>query len=94
MSNAAAISAMAATAVIQATRALGVIVRVAPESFMSIVQRQENPLVVHARGGLLTPNHQYLTSYKGLAFFTKSSTELQLPFGAEVILAKSIWIPS
>jgi len=84
----------AAAAVIQATRALGVIVQVAPESFMDIVRRQENPLVVHAKGGVFTPNYQYLTSYKGLAFFTKSPTELGMPFGVEVIPAKSIWIPS
>jgi hypothetical protein len=33
------------------------------------------------------------TSYKGLAFFTKSNTPLDLPAGAEVVTADRIWIP-
>jgi hypothetical protein len=32
-------------------------------------------------------------SYKGLAFFSKSSTPLQLPANAEVVTAGRIWIP-
>jgi hypothetical protein len=86
-------AAAAAAAMAQATKASGVIVNVAPEGFMTIVRRQEKPLVVHAKGGLLKANYQYLTSYKGLAFFTKSPTELELPFGVEFILTKSIWVP-
>ena len=37
--------------------------------------------------------HEYLSSYKGLAFFTKSPTELMLPGSAELIRAGKIWIP-
>ena len=91
--NAATTGAAAAAAMIQAVKASGVIVNVDPESFMTIVRRQEKPLVVHAKGGLFKPNDQYLTSYKGLAFFTKSPTELEMPFGVEFIAAKSIWVP-
>ncbi len=36
---------------------------------------------------------QYLLSYKGLAFFTKTPEPLDLPGAAEVIAAQSIWIP-
>lgn len=32
-------------------------------------------------------------NYKGLAFFTKASEELEMPFGVEFILARRIWIP-
>ena len=91
--NAATTGAAAAAAMIQATKASGVIVRVDPESFMTIVRRQEKPLVVHAKGGTFKANYQYLTSYKGLAFFTKASAELEMPFGVEFIIAKRIWIP-
>lgn len=35
----------------------------------------------------------YLTSYKGLAFFTKSSTPLNLSGDIELVLAQKIWIP-
>ena len=37
--------------------------------------------------------YQYLTSYRGLAFFTKSPMALVLPGRAEIITAKSISIP-
>ncbi len=87
----AAAAAMAAIA--NAVKASGVIVRVTPENFAAILKRIESPLVVHATGGVFTTNYQYLTSYKGLAFYTKSNAPLALPFGAEVMTAKSIWVP-
>ena len=89
---AAAAGAIAA-AIANAVKASGVIVRVTPENFAAILRRVENPLVVHATGGVFKTNYQYLTSYKGLAFYTKSNEPLALPFGAEVMTAKSIWVP-
>ncbi len=87
-------SAGAAAAVIaQAIRAMGVIVRVEPNEFERILARQEGPLVVTAQGGVFSTNYQYLTSYKGLAFFAQSATPLSLPSNAEVIVANKIWIP-
>lgn len=86
-------AAAAAAALAQATRASGVIVSVEPEDFLNILAQQEAALVVHATGGFFTPNYQYLTSYKGLAFFTKSRTPLELPWGTELVQAKKIWIP-
>ena len=38
--------------------------------------------MVIAQGGVFSTNFQYLMSYKGLAFCTKSSTPLDLPAGA------------
>lgn len=97
MSNGAAAgggaAAAAAAAIAQAIKASGAIVRVAPEEFLKIVSRQESPLVVTAEGGFIGTNHQYLASYKGLAFFTKSSDPLNLPSDAELIVSKKIWIP-
>jgi hypothetical protein len=85
--------AAAAAAIAQATKASGVIVRLEPNEFIQILLRQDAPLVVTAQGGLFATNYQYLTSYKGLAFFTKSATPLPLPSGAEIVVAGKIWIP-
>jgi hypothetical protein len=91
--GAAAAGAGAAAATAQAIKASGVIVRVEPGDFLGILRRQPGALVVHATGGFLSTNYQYLTSYKGLAFFTKSSAPLDLPSGTELVQAKAIWIP-
>lgn len=85
--------AAAAAAIADAIKASGVLVRVQPVAFSNILARQEAPLVVTAQGGFLTTNYQYLTSYKGLAFFTKSAHPLELPFETEVVAAKRIYIP-
>jgi len=90
--NASTTAAMAA-AIAQAIKASGVIVHVKERDFMSILARAEEPLVVCAQGGLFSTNYQYLTSYKGLAFFTKSGSPLPLPATAELVTAARIWIP-
>ncbi len=83
----------AAAAAIEAIRSNGVIVRVEPANFADILARSPAPLIVHATGGLISTNYQYLTSYKGLAFFTKSPTPLALPPSAEIVNAKAIYLP-
>ena len=55
--------------------------------------RMQDPLVVIAQGGMFSVNYQYLMSYKGLAFYTKSDTPMDLPAGAEVVMSERIWIP-
>jgi len=83
----------AAAAIANAIKASGVVVRVEPEAFANILQKIERPLIVYSQGGVFSTNHQYLTSYKGLAFFTKSREQIDLPGGAEVIIANKIWTP-
>jgi len=82
-----------AAAIAQAIKASGVIVRVEPAEFLKILVRQDEPLIVQARGGFFRSSWRYLTSYKGLAFFTKSAEQLLLPSRAQVVEAASIWIP-
>jgi len=94
MTNGAAGAAAAAAAIAQATKASGAIVRVEPTDFMTILSRTEKPLVVMAQGGIVTRNHQYLTSYKGFVFFTKSDSPLQFSSKVEIVAAKKIWIPT
>jgi hypothetical protein len=86
-------AAAAAAAIAEAIKASGVLVRVAPGEFSKILSRTKDPLVVTAQGGVFSTNYQYLVSYKGLAFFTKSRTPVALPSGCEVVAAKGINIP-
>ena len=82
-----------AAMVAQATKASGTIVRVDNGNFMLILKHAESPLVVVAKGGVFHKHFRYLTSYKGLAFFTKSDLQLVLPRHVETIAAEKIWIP-
>ena len=85
--------AAAAQAIAQAVRAMGAIVQVEPQEFEKILQRSEAPLVVCAKAGMFGTKFQYLSSHKGLIFYTKTETPVQLPDEAEVVPAKRIWIP-
>ncbi|MBZ5551457.1 MAG: hypothetical protein LAO21_01965 [Acidobacteriia bacterium] len=92
MSSAGAVVA-AQAAIAQAIRASGAIVRVEPSDFTTIIWKTENPLIVAAEGGFLKTSFQYLSAYKGLIFYTKSSIPLELGNRCELIKARSIWIP-
>jgi ABC-type hemin transport system substrate-binding protein len=91
--GAAAGAAAAEAARAKAIKASGTIVRVEPSQFEAILAKQPDLLVVTAEGGVFSTNYQYLTSYKGLAFFCKSDAPLKLPETIEVIAAEKIWIP-
>jgi hypothetical protein len=93
MAGASAGAGAAAAAVAQAIKASGVFVSVEPSDFAAILAQSEAPLVVIAKGGLFQPDLQYLTSYKGLAFYAQSNTEIPLPADAQVIRARKMWIP-
>ena len=90
---AASSGAAAQAAIANAIKASGAIVSVEPGAFLQILGRQKAPLVVRAQGGFFSTNYQYLTSYKGLTFHTKSPTELTLPADSEIVRAGKIWIP-
>jgi len=79
---------------LSAVKASGAIVRVEPNDFLAILNRQTSPLVIHALRGVVVTKHRYLTSYKGLMFFTQSPGSLQLPSDAEMIEATKIWMPA
>ena len=76
-----------------AIKASGVLVRMESADFLTILHRQEMPLVVVAESRFFSTTYHYLTSYGGLAFFTKSKTPLDLPADTEIISAKKILIP-
>lgn len=83
----------AAAAIRKAIKASGVVVHVEPEEFNNILRKMDQPLIVYSPPRLLMRWHQYLTSYKGLAFFTRSAEQIDLPRNLEVIIAKSLWMP-
>ena len=83
----------AAAATAQAIKASGAIVRVEPLDFMALLERAENPLLVYSESRFFSTSYQYLMGYKGLVFYTKSRTPLDLPRNIEVVTAKKIWIP-
>ena len=89
----AAAGAIVAASIGNAIKANGVLVTVTPELFSLILSQTLQPLVVMSQSGFFSPSYKYLTSYKGLAFYTKSQQPLMLPTGAELINAKSISIP-
>jgi hypothetical protein len=91
MTNGAAGAAVIA-AIANASKAIGTVIVVEPEEFLNILERTENPLVVCSPASLLS-KYKYLTSYKGLAFFTKSKEALMVPSSAEVITARKIEVP-
>lgn len=86
--------AAAAAAIAQAIKASGAIVRVAPEDFSRIVDKVDKPLVVMSVGRFLGTRYNYLTSYKGLIFYTKSTEQLLLKGSTEFVIARSIYIPT
>ena len=90
--GAGAAAGAAAAAVAQAIKASGAIVRIYPQDFLAILSRNTGGLVVQSHGGILSSKFQYLTSYKGLVFYTESQTMLPLPNGIELIAADKIWI--
>ncbi len=83
----------AETATANAIKASGAIVHVEPQDFEAILSKSEAPLVVRAEGGFLSRKYSYLTSYKGLIFYTKTPIPVRLPIKAELIAARKIWTP-
>lgn len=90
-----AAAAAGQAAIANAIKASGAIVQVEPDGFMYIVSRVDTPLIVMKEGGtgFFSGKNQYLTSYKGLVFHTKSAYPLQFTGQIELIVAKNIWIP-
>ena len=87
-------AAAAGAAIANAIKASGAIVSVEPRDFATLLAKAQEPLVVCAQGGLFSTTYQYLTSYKGLCFYTRSQSPVRMPAHAATIQAKKIWIPA
>ncbi len=93
MANGATAAAAAAAETAHAIKASGAVVHVEAGDFETILRKIESLLVVCAEGGIFSRKHHYLTSYRGLIFYTRSQTPLLLPPQVELITARKIWIP-
>ena len=85
-------AAAAAAAITNAIKAMGPVVLLEPEAFLSILSRVDRPIVVHSPSGFLT-KFKYLTNYRGLYFACKTKEPLTLPVSAETIAARKISLP-
>jgi hypothetical protein len=90
------IIAAAAMANANAIKATGGIVHLEPSVFMKLFTADSATLVVASEefGFLGNRRYKYVTSYKGLTFFTESKTSLSLPTEAEVLTAVKIKMPA
>ncbi len=78
----------------RAIGASGAIVTLEPDDFARLLKMAEKSLVVTAISGWKKHNYHYLSSYKGLIFYTKSKVKLSFPSSTELITSKHIWVPS
>jgi hypothetical protein len=88
-----AIAAAASAIIAKAVKASGAIIRVEAGDFKEILNKAGKSLVIKAKGGFFKPNYQYLTSYKGFVFYTRTKDEMLFSGDVELINAKEIWIP-
>lgn len=86
-------STVVVQAIANAIKSSGVVVEVEREDFLTILRQSEKPLIVHASSKILRTTHRYLTSYKGLAFYTKVSEPLDFLMSVELVEAKKIVVP-
>jgi hypothetical protein len=72
----------------------GAQVTVEPSDFLSILEKNDKPLVVmkeKKKGRIFKHGYFYMTGYKGFIFRTQSPTPLELPRDAEVIITLKIF---
>ncbi len=81
------------TTAIKAVTAKGAHVLLEPQDFTLLVHRMEAPLVVTARVGIIKTSYRYLTSYKGMFFYTISGAGLQFSPQVELVTAGRIRMP-
>jgi hypothetical protein len=65
-------------------------VRIQLEDFLTILSRNQDPLVIVTSEGLFTKIYKYVTAYKGFVFFTESLDRLDFSSNIEIIYAQSI----
>ena len=82
----------AAAAEAQAIKASGAIVKMKPDQFQLLLDKESVALVVTSERGR-SKKLSYLMNYGGLFFYTLTKEPLRLPESAEIVIAEKIWIP-
>ena len=85
-------AAAAAAAAAQAIKASGAIVKMKPDQFQLLLDKESVALVVTSERGM-SKKLSYLMNYGGLFFYTTTKEPLRLPESAEIVIAEKIWIP-
>jgi uncharacterized UPF0146 family protein len=67
-----------------------VVARLNSKAFLTIVSRVQAPLIVMKEAGLTRRKYKYLTSYKGVLFYTWARERLELPKDADIVVADSM----
>ena len=86
----AAVGAAAALAAAQRVFVGGVIVFVDPETFMKVLSKLKNTVVIHGVKGVINKTHVYIAVYQGVVFLTESKDLLPITPDIE---AKSLQLP-
>ncbi len=74
--------------------ASGAIIKVESGLFLDILKKIDTPLVIRSTDKVFFREiTKYLTSYKGLVFYSESDQPIVLPLKIELIEAERIWTP-
>ncbi|MDB9475789.1 hypothetical protein [Dolichospermum circinale] len=60
------------------------------DTFLNILAKGEEPLVIVTSTGYFTKIYKYVTAYKGFVFFTESLDKLEFGSNIEVIYAHNL----
>lgn len=77
----------------QALRMNGVFIKLTPEDFQNLLNRNEGLAVVTTSTHFFGTTFTYVTSYKGLIFYCKTKSQLSVSSKHESILAQSVALP-
>ena len=76
-----------------ALRMSGVFVKLQPEDFQNLLNRNEGLAVVTTSTRFFGTTFTYVTAYKGLVFFCKSKNPLSVASRHEIINAQTVSLP-
>lgn len=71
----------------------GVFVRLSPEDFQTLLNRNEGLAVVTASTSFFGTSYTYVTSHKGLVFYCKTKSQLSVSGKHETFQAQSVSLP-
>lgn len=76
---------------VNAIRSVGLMVQVEPETFLEVLGRTKDPLVLHSVSGILG-KHRYAVAHRGYVVWTKAKEPLAV--AADIIEVRRLEMPS
>lgn len=77
----------------QALKMNGAFIKLTPEDFQNLLNRNENLAVAVSKASFFKTTYTYVTSHKGLIFYCKHNEQLSIPSKHETINTSSISLP-